>query len=94
MILSEEEAPVTFNSQGIVRRTQTTEQAGYLGNIPLSKTSFGEVEGLPEYKEGVYYIVSRMIRDALPDRQDLLVPEGIVRDEIGNIIGCKALAIN
>lgn len=58
---------------------------------PITKTEFGEPEGLPEFKENTFYIVSQMIKDALPKRKDLFVPAEVVRDKEGNIIGCKSL---
>ena len=39
----------------------------------------------------VYYIVSQIVKSALPNRADLLVPAEVVRDNAGNIIGCKSL---
>lgn len=59
----------------------------------LTHTTFGEVDGLPEEEEGVFYIVSQMVKSALSDRGDLLVPAEIVRDGRGVIIGCKSLGI-
>jgi hypothetical protein len=40
-----------------------------------------------------YYIVSAMVKAALPKRRDLLVPSDFVRDEKGQILGCKSLSI-
>jgi hypothetical protein len=40
-----------------------------------------------------YYIVSQIIKNALPHRDDLLVPADVVRDDRGNIIGCKSLGV-
>lgn len=59
--------------------------------ITTTKTQFGEVQNLPDFEEGVYYIVSQLVKSALPDRRDLLVPAELVRDENGNIIGCRSL---
>jgi len=39
----------------------------------------------------VYYIVSQLVKSALPDRDDLLVPAEVVRDETGRIVGCRSL---
>lgn len=39
----------------------------------------------------IYYIVSQLVKSALPDREDLLVPAEVVRDEQGHIIGCRSL---
>jgi len=58
---------------------------------PTSRTNFGEPEGLPDFKEDTFYIVSQLVKSALPERTDLLVPAEVVRDEKGNIVGCKSL---
>ena len=77
-----------------VRCTQTIISAGYIGDIPITSTSFCEVEGLPEEKEGVYYIVSRLFMQACSNRNDLLAQNELKRDEKGKIIGCLSLANN
>jgi hypothetical protein len=62
-----------------------------MDGTPTSKTEFGKPEGLPELQEGVFYIVSQLVKSALPNRADLLVPAEVVRDQSGNIVGCKSL---
>ena len=61
------------------------------GTVDLTSTSFGEVEGLPSENEGVGYIVSRLVAEACPQRHDLYVTNGAVRDGSGRIIGCTSL---
>lgn len=94
------ETITTFESEGIARVSCKSEVQGYfksnqsnLGGIPITRKIFGEVEGLPEEKPGVRYIVSSLVASAVPDRHDLLVPDGYVRDEKGMVIGCTALAL-
>ena len=72
---------------------KTIQDARLADGTPTSKTIFGEPEGLPDFKEGTFYIVSQLVKSALPKRTDLLVPAEVVRDEKGNIIGCKSLGI-
>lgn len=62
-----------------------------LGRIPITKTRWKEVQGLPIYDEDVYYIVSQLIKAFLPHRKDLLIPAEIVRDEKRRILGCRSL---
>ena len=62
--------------------------------IPISSSSYGEVVDLPAPQDGVYYVVSRLVMSACPNRQDLLVPNDLVRDEAGRVIGCRSLANN
>jgi len=40
---------------------------------------------------GVFFIVSQLVKSALPTRADLLVPAEVVRDDQGRIIGCRSL---
>jgi len=61
--------------------------------VEIFTTDFGFTSNLPEEVEGTYYIVSRMVLDANPDRADLLAPGPAIRDDKGNIIGCKGLSI-
>ena len=55
---------------------------------------FEDSAGLPDAEEGVLFIVSRFVavEAAKMGRKDFLVPDLLVRDDEGNIIGCKALA--
>jgi len=67
---------------------------GGVGKIPLSKTRFEQAEGLPVQIEGTYYIVSSILCQAYTDRNDFLIVNETVRNERGEIVGCKSLAIN
>ena len=86
---------ITFSASGTVARcTQTTTQIGCVNGIPLTQTSFGDVVDLPLPQKDTIFIVSRLVINACPDRDDLVVPNDIVRDDHGNIIGCKSFARN
>lgn len=65
--------------------------------IPVVKTRFGEIEGLPPKQNGKVYIVSQIVRSALTakgeDRPDVVVPTDFIRDENGNIIGCRKFSV-
>lgn len=75
------------------RLKMSTERKGNALGIPLSMSVFGEPENLPAEEDGVLLIVSQLIKSALPVRRDLVVPAEIVRDEKGNIVGCKSLGL-
>lgn len=62
--------------------------------IDMYRTVFGEVTGLPDYSEGIYLLVSTMVREALPLRSDLVSPGQLLRDDDGNVIGCLGLVGN
>lgn len=83
----------SFPSSGTIRLEAKTVCVDGIGRIPLSKTIFGEPVGLPKYQEGTYYIVSQLVKSALPQRTDLLVPAEVIRDKEGNIIGCRSLGL-
>lgn len=38
------------------------------------------------------YVVSRLVAEAVPERRDLVVPHGLVRDGQGRVVGCAQLA--
>jgi hypothetical protein len=84
-------------ASGIVPRCkQDTVQIGSVlvdgSDIPITRTQFGVVEDLPDATDGTLLIVSMLVAKACPDRDDLVIPNGIVRDADGNIIGCTSLA--
>ena len=90
---------ITIPASGNVARcSQTIDIIGNITldsvDIPISSSSYGEVVDLPAPQVGVYYIVSRLVMSACPARQDLLVPNDLVRDEAGRVIGCRSLANN
>ena len=95
---------VTFSSSGVARVSAIAESAGFYGLdghvfetgqtiINLISQSFGEVEGLPDEESGVRFIVSRLVKSALPERRDLIVPADLIRDASGQIIGCRAFEV-
>ena len=93
-IVLENGEKINLPSVGLARCTQTTVPDGVIGDIPITKTRFGEVEGLPDPEKGAFFIVSRLVMQAAKNRKDLLVPNEIIRDDTGRIVGCKSLANN
>tara|TARA_R110002096_G_scaffold364786_1_gene557892 strand:+ start:308 stop:640 length:333 start_codon:yes stop_codon:yes gene_type:complete len=87
---------LTFSKQDLFARVKTTtiESEPLLDTVssfelPMFQTVYGAVENLPEMEENTYLIVSRIVQSAANNRADLLIPSGLVRDDKGNIIGCK-----
>ena len=78
----------------IARCSQSTKIVGNIDGIPLTQSVFGEVGDLPPQEKNTLFIVSRLVLNACKDRNDLLVPNELVRDEQGNIVGCQSLANN
>lgn len=79
--------------EGTVPRVRMeVRETGEVLGVPVVETVAAGVEGLPEPRPGVYYIVSRAVAAACPDRDDLLVPDDLVRDGEGRVIGARRLA--
>ena len=60
--------------------------------IPVNRTQFGAVTGLPDPQPDTIFVVSALVAQAVPDRQDVFITDDAVRDDQGRIIGCRALA--
>ena len=88
-LIESQEKVDTFKTE-VIREYEN--EKGWNLYIDIMKKSFNEVEGLPEPQENTYYIVSALVAGACKNRDDLVVPNDIVRDEKGNIIGCRSLA--
>lgn len=78
-------------SNGMIRVKEEIKEAGTINGVPITHTKWGECDEVPAYCEGTYYIVSQLVKNALPHRKDMLVPKNIVRDPDGNIMGCMSL---
>jgi len=60
--------------------------------IPVNRTQFGAVTGLPDPQPDTIFVVSALVAQAVPDRPDVFIVDDAVRDEQGRIIGARALA--
>lgn len=81
----------------IARAEQTDVPVGDIDGFPLVRSSYGEPIDLPEYEEGAYLFVSLATAKAAQAvgrrTDDLLLSSQQVRDENGNIVGCRGFAI-
>ena len=95
VIVNDDATKIVIPSDGIARVTETKTVAPSIDVdgviIETFISSFGEVENLPPQEEGVMVIVSALAASAAKGRDDLLVPGELVRDDGGNIVGCKSL---
>lgn len=83
----------SLEPSGIIPRVSSTiSVVGDIDGIPDEETCYGEVTGLPAKQDGVVLVVSAMVAARLPDRDDLRVPGRQVRNERGQVIGCKSLS--
>lgn len=63
--------------------------------LPIEEVIYGEIEGLPPERSGVFYIVSGLVAAAAvrQGRKDCLAPGGLVRDAANgsNVLGALFL---
>ncbi len=83
-----------FPSGEVARCSVTSTEVGRVGDVPLFAAVFGQVDGLPEPRPETIFIVSMLVRSALPNRVDLASPGELIRDASGQPIGCKGLNVN
>ena len=80
----------TFQPDGTVARVSvSTAQNGTINGFETRKDEFGGVEGLPAQSPDVFFIVSRMVKEAAKERGDLLSPDTgktAIRNEQGQIV--------
>lgn len=77
----------------VARCSQREISVDIIHGVEITRQVFGAVVDLPEPEDGTYYIVSRIVAAACEDRDDLLIPGPLVRDDAGNVIGCKGLSV-
>ena len=83
---------VTVEPCGTIARVSCkTVTIGNEGEIPITTNEYGEVEGLPEPETDTIFIVSALVAGRVPTREDVFIPNEAVRNEKGQIVGCKSL---
>jgi hypothetical protein len=75
----------------IARVNVQTSVVGAVAGIPVTQNFYGEVVNLPEPQANTIYVVSLPVAQRVPDRPDVFIPNELVRDEKGVILGCKSL---
>ncbi len=88
----------TFAPEGVVARaSQCAEHVGELDGIELVSMKFGETIDLPAPEDGVWLIVSVITINAAKAQgrttSDLLMTADPVRNDAGQIIGCRRFAV-
>lgn len=90
---------LTVEPSGTVARAEarhiivgTLEVVAAEASIPISKVEYGKVFNLPEPEEGTIYIVSSITAQACPEREDVFITDGSIRDAEGHIVGCTGVA--
>lgn len=84
---------VTVEPSGtIARASQTRERVSEVNGIPVNQCSYGAVTGLPDPQPETIYLVSALTAQACRNRSDVFIVDDAVRNESGQIIGCRAIA--
>ena len=94
---------LTVPSTGVIARVeQSMEKEGYIGlnstlqdgrhiSVPIVKSKYGKISGLPAPQENTIYIVSGIVAQQA-NRDDVVFPTDFVRDDKNRIIGCRAFS--
>ena len=90
VILSGEEKVFPPSGQVVRLREEVRETGMLIEGIPVVEKKMAGLE-LPPLQPGVFYIVSLAVAQ-VARRPDLLVPDDLVRDEKGQVVGCRRLA--
>lgn len=90
-----EQESITIPASGTIARVRQNTRVEYVDvdGLPFTRNEFGAIENLPEPETNVRYIVSAMVESAAvkEGRMDCVFPCTPVRDDKGNIIGCRSL---
>jgi len=74
----------------IARISTSFEVDNVVNGVAIGHTTYSGVTGLPDPVTGTIYIVSLILLKALPDREDLVSPNELVRDENGLVLYAKS----
>ncbi len=80
----------TIPSTGIARCEEVTLFSDSIQGISIDAKQYGGTVGLPERDPETILIVSHIVAQQNPDRDDLVWPGDLVRDEQGRVTGCRA----
>jgi hypothetical protein len=76
-----------------IRKMLTCELDGQSFDIQTYAVGYSSVTGLPsiDFDLDAVYIVSGMVKQQVPMRDDVLSPEDLIRDAQGVVRGCRGL---
>ena len=70
------------------RVTFVQDPAGLADGILIYRWFTEEIVNFPEPKPNTFYIVSKMVAQAWPEREDFIFPGTLVFDAEGRVVGC------
>ena len=93
--IQSQDAIVEIPCSGKLRARYETQCLGPLktdhGIIELTKNYYLRLPYMPKQRNNTYYLVSRLIAELYPERGDLLIVNGL-KKENGKVIYCRSLA--
>ncbi|BBW98988.1 hypothetical protein [Geobacillus subterraneus] len=99
---AEDKAVLSVSPSGNVARVTTKQVViGSVAGVDVVRTEFGAVEGLPEPQDGVVYVVSTLVLQALKAngvaRSDVVSPDtspaSVVRNADGQVVGVRRFQV-
>ena len=75
----------------IARVTTSYNHTNTVAGINVYSCVYGNVSGLPEPQENKIFVVSGVVKSAVPERTDVMAPGELIRNESGKPIGCNGL---
>jgi len=91
MVFDSGETFIFPKSENPIRLEEKQEEIGKIHSIPIMKKTFKK-SSLPEKENETFFIVSLIVAQSFPERQDFLIVNDTIRDNQGKIIGCKSFA--
>lgn len=89
-----------FKTSGVVARVNTIQKNIFTTHtgISITKTVYDSIIGLPDPKNDTFFIVSAAVINALKEnniqRDDVVAPNKIIRNNHGIVIGCIGFRMN
>jgi hypothetical protein len=94
VIVQSKNGDITIPSSGMLRANYTTNSLYELptiyGRIPITQNIYHRIRKMPEQKPNTYYLVSRIVAEIYPERDDLLITNGLIKEK-GIAIACRSL---
>ena len=91
-IHKQDDSILTIEPSGEIARVgQSREQLPVIDGIEITRSTFGKIENLPEPQADTIYVVSGLVLSRT-SRDDVFAPGEAIRNERGQVIGCKGLS--
>ena len=81
--------PVSMNPA----RTSRQEEFHLIDGVIVASFTNLKVVNLPEPDPDMLFIVSRIVKQTLPERNDLLIPAHPYHNDEGAVVGCKSFEL-